>query len=90
MWMFALGAGHVSDFRRWLLQGEHRAPRGEEELKATFLGTSTLLFEDSHGAQLMVDAFIGRVYETWDDVPERYKTPPRNEADKPPPALLRF
>ncbi len=32
----------------------------------------------------------GRVYETWDDVPERYKTPPRNEADKPPPALLRF
>ena len=32
----------------------------------------------------------GRVYETWDDVPERYKKPPRNEADKPPPVLLRF
>lgn len=32
----------------------------------------------------------GRVYETWDDVPESYKKPPRNEADKPPPALLRF
>jgi len=32
----------------------------------------------------------GRVYETWDDVPERYKKPPRNDADKPPPALLRF
>jgi ABC-type amino acid transport substrate-binding protein len=32
----------------------------------------------------------GRVYEDWDDVPEKYKKPPRNEADKPPPALLRF
>ena len=32
----------------------------------------------------------GRVYETWDDVPESYKKPPRNEADKPPPVLLRF
>jgi ABC-type amino acid transport substrate-binding protein len=32
----------------------------------------------------------GRVYENWDDVPERYKKPPRNEKDKPPPALLRF
>lgn len=32
----------------------------------------------------------GRVYETWDDVPEKYKKPPRDEKDKPPPALLRF
>src|SRR4029079_12225597 len=32
----------------------------------------------------------GRVYETWDDVPEKYKKPPRDEKDNPPPALLRF
>jgi ABC-type amino acid transport substrate-binding protein len=32
----------------------------------------------------------GRVYESWDDVPEKYKKPPRDEKDKPPPALLRF
>jgi len=34
--------------------------------------------------------FDGRVYESWDDVPDRYKQPPKTAADKPPPALLRF
>ncbi len=53
-------SGDVGDFHRWLLQGERRAPQGEEEVKVTFLGTSTLLFEDSHGTQLMVDAFLSR------------------------------
>jgi len=32
----------------------------------------------------------GRAYDSWDAVPERYKTKPRTDADKPPPALLRF
>jgi len=32
----------------------------------------------------------GRVYESWDAVPERYKAPARDPADEPPPALLRF
>jgi ABC-type amino acid transport substrate-binding protein len=32
----------------------------------------------------------GRVYENWEAVPERYKTRPRTDTEKPPPALLRF
>ncbi|HXV76936.1 MAG TPA: transporter substrate-binding domain-containing protein [Candidatus Polarisedimenticolaceae bacterium] len=31
----------------------------------------------------------GRVYDGWEQVPDRYKTPPR-AIDEPPPALLRF
>lgn len=34
--------------------------------------------------------FDGKVYESWDAVPERYKAPPQSATDKPPPALLRF
>jgi L-ascorbate metabolism protein UlaG (beta-lactamase superfamily) len=51
-------SGDINDFQTYFLAGEQREPQGDE-VKVTFLGTSTLLFEDAH-TQLMVDAFISR------------------------------